>query len=123
MKNVAEPGREPLKVLIIGAGTGGLALAHALKGAGIAFSVYERHQNQFEDQGGYRVGISPAGSRALKSCVPPRLFDLFEKDGERSMAVEIVMQPGEKSFTDAELKAVADKVVAAAGKLGATLRG
>jgi phenylalanyl-tRNA synthetase beta chain len=52
-----------------------------------------------------------------------RLFDLFERDGVRSMAVEITLQPGEKSFTDEELKAVADKVVAAATKLGAMLRG
>jgi len=74
---MADQGSEPLRVLIIGAGTGGLALAHGLKGAGIAFSVYERHRNPLEDQGGYRVGISPAGSRALKSCVPPWLFELF----------------------------------------------
>jgi len=52
-----------------------------------------------------------------------RLFDLFERDGVRSMAVEVTLQPGEKSFTDEELKAVADKVVAAAAKLGAVLRG
>ena len=52
-----------------------------------------------------------------------RLFDLFERDGVRSMAIELVLQPGDKSFTDADLKAIADKVVAAAGKLGATLRG
>ena len=52
-----------------------------------------------------------------------RLFDLFERDGVRSMAVEITLQPGERSFTDEELKAVADKVVAAAAKLGAVLRG
>jgi phenylalanyl-tRNA synthetase beta chain len=52
-----------------------------------------------------------------------RLFDLFERDGQRSMAVEVTLQPGEKSFTEEELKAVADKVVAAAAKLGATLRG
>ena len=39
------------------------------------------------------------------------------------MAVEVTLQPGDKSFTDAELKAVADKVVAAAAKLGAVLRG
>ena len=52
-----------------------------------------------------------------------RLFDLFERDGQKSMAVEITLQPVEKSFTDEELKAVADKVVAAAAKLGATLRG
>lgn len=52
-----------------------------------------------------------------------RLFDRFEKDGQLSLAVEVTLQPGDKSFTDAELKAIADKVVAAAAKLGATLRG
>ncbi|MES2043913.1 MAG: phenylalanine--tRNA ligase subunit beta [Pseudomonadota bacterium] len=57
------------------------------------------------------------------AIVGARLFDLFERDGVRSMAVEVTLQPGDKSFTDEELKAVADKVVAAAAKLGAVLRG
>ena len=35
----------------------------------------------------------------------------------------IVLQPGDKSFTDAEIKAIADKVVTAAAKQGAELRG
>jgi phenylalanyl-tRNA synthetase beta chain len=52
-----------------------------------------------------------------------RVFDLFERDGAKSMAVEVTLQPTEKSFTDADLKAVAEKVVQAAQKLGATLRG
>lgn len=56
-----------------------------------------------------------------------RLFDVFTgagvEDGKKSLAVEVTLQPGEKSFTDAEIKAVADKVIAAAGKLGAVLRG
>ena len=29
------------------------------------------------DTGGYRVGISPAGSRALKACLPPANYELF----------------------------------------------
>ena len=66
-----------MHILIIGAGTGGLALAHALKQAGIAVSVYERDPAPNADQGGYRVGISPAGSRALKACVPPSNYELF----------------------------------------------
>ena len=41
----------------------------------------------------------------------------------RSMAIEVTLQPADKSFTDADLKAIADRVVAAAGKLGASLRG
>jgi phenylalanyl-tRNA synthetase beta chain len=66
--------------------------------------------------------------RAVKGAdktaiVSARLFDVFERDGQKSMAVEITLQPGDKSFTDEELKAIADKVVAAAAKLGATLRG
>nr|WP_294809570.1 phenylalanine--tRNA ligase subunit beta [uncultured Sphingomonas sp.] len=59
--------------------------------------------------------------------VDARLFDIFTgtgvPEGQKSLAIEVTLQPGEKSFTDAELKAVADKVVAAAAKLGATLRG
>jgi phenylalanyl-tRNA synthetase beta chain len=56
-----------------------------------------------------------------------RLFDVFTgagvEDGQKSLALEVTLQPGEKSFTDEELKTVADRVVAAAGKLGAVLRG
>jgi phenylalanyl-tRNA synthetase beta chain len=37
--------------------------------------------------------------------------------------VEVTLQPGEKSFTDEELKAISERIVAAAGKLGAALRG
>ena len=67
-------------------------------------------------------------TRAVKGAdkqaiVAARVFDRFERDGVRSMAIEVVLQPGDKSFTDADLKAIADKVVAAATKLGATLRG
>ena len=66
--------------------------------------------------------------RAVKGAdkaaiVDARLFDRFVKDGQTSLAIEVTLQPGEKSFAEAELKAVADKVVAAAAKLGAVLRG
>lgn len=56
-----------------------------------------------------------------------RLFDVFAgqgvPEGQKSLAIEVTLQPGEKSFNDAELKGIADRIVAAAGKLGATLRG
>ncbi|WP_260597477.1 phenylalanine--tRNA ligase subunit beta [Sphingomonas endolithica] len=56
-----------------------------------------------------------------------RLFDVFTgagvEDGKKSLAIEVTLQPVEKSFTDADLKVIADKVVAAVSKLGATLRG
>jgi phenylalanyl-tRNA synthetase beta chain len=56
-----------------------------------------------------------------------RVFDVFAgqgvPEGHKSIAVEVTLQPGEASFKDADLKAVAEKVVAAAAKLGGELRG
>lgn len=56
-----------------------------------------------------------------------RVFDVFAgqgvPEGHKSVAVEVTLQPGEASFKDADLKAIAEKVVAAAAKLGGELRG
>src|ERR1700761_7371797 len=69
--------KKTLHVMIIGAGTGGLCLAHGLKRAGIRVTVYERDRTRKDGLQGYRVGISPAGSYALKECLSPELYDLF----------------------------------------------
>ncbi|WP_298306063.1 phenylalanine--tRNA ligase subunit beta [uncultured Erythrobacter sp.] len=56
-----------------------------------------------------------------------RVFDVFTgegvPEGQKSIAIEVTLQPQEKSFKDKDLKAIADTVVAAAAKLGAELRG
>lgn len=67
----------PFHVIIIGAGTGGLSLAHGLRRAGISVAVYERERTRTDGLYGYRVGIDPDGSRALHKCLPPELFDTF----------------------------------------------
>ncbi len=55
------------------------------------------------------------------------LFDVFTgagvPEGQKSLAIEVVLQPADKSFDEAALKALADRIVAAAAKVGATLRG
>ena len=51
-----------------------------------------------------------------------RLFDRFEAPEGLSLAFEVTLQPGEKSFTDEELTAISKRIVAAAEKLGAKLR-
>jgi phenylalanyl-tRNA synthetase beta chain len=70
--------------------------------------------------------------RAVKGAdkahiVAARLFDRFAgagvPEGQVSLAIEVTLQPQEKSFTDADLKSISDAVVAAATKLGAVLRG
>ena len=62
-----------------------------------------------------------------KAIVDARLFDVFVgpgvDEGKKSLAVEITLQPGEKSFAQEELDAISAAVVQAAAKLGGTLRG
>lgn len=76
----------------------------------------------------------PAGDlvRAVKGAdkaniVAVRLFDDFRgqgvPEGQKSLAVEVTLQPADKSYTEAELKGIAEAVTAAAAKLGAVLRG
>ncbi|QIQ87677.1 phenylalanine--tRNA ligase subunit beta [Erythrobacter sp.] len=61
------------------------------------------------------------------NIVAARVFDLFTgegvPEGKKSLAIEVTLQPTDKSYKDAEIKEIADKVVAAAAKLGAELRG
>jgi phenylalanyl-tRNA synthetase beta chain len=60
------------------------------------------------------------------SVVAARVFDDFRgqgvPEGMRSLGVEVTLQPVEKSFDDAALKAIADRIVAAVAKLGGSLR-
>ena len=60
------------------------------------------------------------------AIVDVRLFDVFTgqgvPEGQKSLAIEVTLQPGAASFTDADLAAIADRIVQAAGKLGAALR-
>ena len=56
------------------------------------------------------------------------LFDVYDGDklpvGKKSLAIEVVFQPRERTLTDAEIDAAAAKVVAAVAKAtGASLRG
>jgi len=69
----------PLRVLIIGGGIGGLALAQGLRREGVSAAVYERDTSLTSRLQGYRVHISPGGSRALHECLPPHLFDAFDR--------------------------------------------
>ena len=65
------------RVIVIGAGTGGLALAHGLRRAGVDVQVFERDALRTEGLHGYRVGIDPDGSRALHALLPPELYETF----------------------------------------------
>jgi len=76
----------------------------------------------------------PAGDvvRAVRGAdkvniVAARVFDDFRgqgvPDGQRSLAIEVTLQPVDKSYDEAALKAIAERIVGAVAKLGGTLRG
>ncbi|WP_336968319.1 phenylalanine--tRNA ligase subunit beta [Sphingobium aromaticiconvertens] len=71
--------------------------------------------------------VRAARSADKKAIVDARLFDVFVgrgvDEGMKSLAIEITLQPGEKSFSQEELDAISAAVVKAAEKLGGTLRG
>jgi phenylalanyl-tRNA synthetase beta chain len=51
-----------------------------------------------------------------------RLFDRFAAPEGLSLALEVSLQPAEKSFTDEEIGVISGRIVGAAEKLGARLR-
>ncbi|MFO1015533.1 MAG: phenylalanine--tRNA ligase subunit beta [Caulobacteraceae bacterium] len=55
-----------------------------------------------------------------------RVFDVYQgqgvPEGQKSLAVEVTVQPRDATLTDAEIEALSQKIVAAAGKAGARLR-
>jgi phenylalanyl-tRNA synthetase beta chain len=77
-------------------------------------------------QAGDVVRAAASADRALISFV--EVFDVFTgqgvPEGKKSLAVEVTLQPRERTLTDAEIEAVAAKIVAAVVKAtGGELRG
>src|SRR6266568_5005851 len=71
------PTNDSLHVIIAGGGIGGLALAHGLHKAGVDVAVYERDLHRTDRLQGFRIHISPRGSRALYELLPGRLYRAF----------------------------------------------
>lgn len=67
-----------MKVVVIGAGLGGLALAQRLLDADIDVRVYERDSAIEARFQGYRIGFGAEGLKALYGAVQPRLYPLLE---------------------------------------------
>ena len=66
------------RVIIIGAGLGGLSLAQGLKKANIPFRIFERDAGKDVRLQGYRLRINPDGAAALKATLPDDVWTLFQ---------------------------------------------
>jgi phenylalanyl-tRNA synthetase beta chain len=55
------------------------------------------------------------------------LFDIYVgkgiDDGQKSLAIDVTLSPSGDTLTDADIDAVSAKIIKAAEKIGATLRG
>ncbi len=71
--------------------------------------------------------LTRAATGADKALIAEvRVFDVYRgkgvPEGMKSVALEVVIQPTDATLTEAEIEALSAKVVAAASKVGATLR-
>ncbi|MDQ1041668.1 2-polyprenyl-6-methoxyphenol hydroxylase-like FAD-dependent oxidoreductase [Streptomyces sp. V3I8] len=71
-----DPGQR-LRVLVIGAGIGGLSLAQGLRREGIDVAVHERDAHVPGSADRYRLRITPEGDEALRACLPNHLHELL----------------------------------------------
>jgi len=79
----------PIHVLIAGGGVGGLALAQALRRAGVAVDVFERDASASFRGQGYRIHIDDNGGAALGRCLPAGLFRAYLATSNRAPAPRI----------------------------------
>jgi 2-polyprenyl-6-methoxyphenol hydroxylase-like FAD-dependent oxidoreductase len=81
-----------MKVAVIGAGIGGLALAQGLMRAGIGVTVYERDHSLDARGQGYRIHLHAAA--ALEACLPPDLYELCAATAGKPSTQVTVMTGG-----------------------------
>lgn len=70
-----------MRVLIIGAGLGGLTLLHGLHRAGIDARAFERSVRRGHQPASYGIHLNADGLRALHACLPERNWNLIDSAG------------------------------------------
>jgi phenylalanyl-tRNA synthetase beta chain len=73
--------------------------------------------------GELRTAVQGADKALINSV---QVFDVYQgpgvPEGSKSVALEVLIRPRDKTLTDADIEALSAKVVTAAAKLGAVLR-
>lgn len=80
-----------MKVIIIGAGIGGLCLAQRLKQSGIETAVYERDAGPWERPQGYRLHLDADGVTAIRAALPQALIPVFEATSMNPLPYTTIM--------------------------------
>ncbi|KAF2481816.1 FAD-dependent oxidoreductase [Neohortaea acidophila] len=82
-----------MKVLIIGAGLGGLSLAQALRRANIPFEIFERDKTPFDRPQGYRLHLDGDAINTVHEILPPELLTLFKETSYSTEPYTSIMDP------------------------------
>ena len=81
-----------IKVLIIGAGLGGLCLAQSLRKADIQVELFERDASPWDRPQGYRLHLEADALNALREVLPPDLHRLFEATAMRTTPFTTILK-------------------------------
>lgn len=100
----------PYRVIIVGAGLGGLALAHGLRAQGFDVAVYERDVHPGARPQGYRIQLDEPGLTGLAYCLPAPLFQLC--------LATAGAPPARVSVRDRHLDVLADKAAISSSGAG-----
>ncbi|MER6571693.1 FAD-dependent monooxygenase [Streptomyces sp. NPDC001093] len=82
-----------MRVSVVGAGLGGLALAQGLRGAGIEAEVFERDPGIGARFQGYRLVLDPDGFQAVRACLPTRWHPLLDEIVMDAAAEQLILDP------------------------------
>lgn len=90
-----------MRVIVIGAGLGGLTLAHGLRRAGISVAVYERDGVVGRRQG-VSLHVDDRGASALRACLPAAHVAMVEATmgGPREQTMTLSSVDGQLTVVD-----------------------
>jgi 2-polyprenyl-6-methoxyphenol hydroxylase-like FAD-dependent oxidoreductase len=80
-----------LKVIIVGAGLGGLCLAQALRRLDIEVEVFERDKTPWDRPQGYRLHLDSDGINAVHQSLPLELYELFDATSMKPLSFTTIV--------------------------------
>ncbi|GLY38129.1 oxidoreductase [Amycolatopsis sp. NBRC 101858] len=90
-----------MRVVIAGAGLGGLCLAHGLRRDGVDVVVLERHPTPDARPAGYGIHLNADGLRALHACLPG--------ENRAQLVATSTLAPDIVRFHDQDLRVLAER--------------